>query len=75
LVADHEHVEVLVDGIDRKRARGICRGGQHVGLRGDTNDIGRVASAGALRVIRVDRSGAMAPVVSSTKPTSLIVSA
>ena len=30
MMAHHQHVEMLVDGVDRKRAGGIGRRGQHI---------------------------------------------
>mmetsp|Transcript_16672 Transcript_16672/g.67230 ORF Transcript_16672/g.67230 Transcript_16672/m.67230 type:complete len:869 (-) Transcript_16672:47-2653(-) len=54
VVAHHEHVEVLVDRIDREGPRRVRRRRQHVGLAADLDDVGRVAAAGALRVVRVD---------------------
>jgi len=56
VVTDHEHVEVLVDGVDRVGARRVVRGGQHVGLAARADDVRRVAAAGALGVVRVDRA-------------------
>jgi hypothetical protein len=47
---------VLVDGVDRVGARRVVRGGQHVGLAARADDVRRVAAAGALGVVRVDRA-------------------
>ena len=55
VVADHEHVEVLGDRVDRVRARRVRRRRQHVRVRGDADDVRRVAAAGALGVVGVDR--------------------
>ena len=54
VVADHEHVEMLVDGVDGKGARGVGGGGEDVGLAADADDVGRVAAASALGVKGVD---------------------
>ena len=56
VVADHEHVEMLVDGVDREGARGVGRGREDVGFAADADDVGRVAAAGALGVEGVDRA-------------------
>ena len=55
VMADHQHVEVLVDGIDRERPRRVGAGRQHVRQGGHADDVGGVAAAGAFRVIGVDR--------------------
>jgi hypothetical protein len=65
VVAHHEHlrqlgeckthVEVLVQSVDGVGTGGIGGRRQDVGVLHHDDDIGRVASAGALRVIRVDR--------------------
>jgi hypothetical protein len=47
VVADHEHVEMLVDSVDREGARGVGRGGEDVGFAADADDVGRVATTGA----------------------------
>ncbi len=57
VVADDQHVEVLVDGVDRVRARRVRRARDDVGLRRDGDDVRRVPAARALRVVRVDRCG------------------
>ena len=56
VVADHQHVEVLVERVDRERARRVRRAGQHVRLAAHADDVGRVAAAGAFGVVRVDRA-------------------
>ena len=56
VVADHQHVEVLGERVDGVRAGRVGRRRQHVGLRGDRDDVGRVAAARALGVVRVDRA-------------------
>ena len=54
VVADHEHVEMLVDGVDRVGPRRVGRGRQHVRLAAHLDDVRRVAAAGALGVVGVD---------------------
>ena len=54
VVADHDHVEVLVEGVDRVGVGRIGRRGQAVHLPGHRDDVGRVAAAGALGVVHVD---------------------
>ena len=58
VVADHDHVEVLVERVQRVGVRRVRRGRQAVRLAGDADDVRRVAAAGALRVVRVDRAAA-----------------
>ena len=50
-MADHQHVEVFVDGVDGVGARGVGAGRKHVGLAGDFDDVRRVAAAGAFGVV------------------------
>lgn len=54
VVAHHEHVEVLVQRVARVGPRRVRRARQHVGVLDDADDVGRVAAARALRVVRVD---------------------
>ena len=54
MMADHQHVQVLVQRIHRERHGRIRRGGKAVRLAADVNDVRRVAAAGAFGVIRVD---------------------
>mmetsp|Transcript_32922 Transcript_32922/g.86977 ORF Transcript_32922/g.86977 Transcript_32922/m.86977 type:complete len:576 (+) Transcript_32922:30-1757(+) len=54
VVAHHQHVQVLVDGVDRERPRGIRGRRDDVGEAADLDDVGGVAAAGALRVVGVD---------------------
>ena len=58
VMADHQHVEVLVEGVARVRPGRVGRGRQHVRVRGDLDDVRRVAAAGALGVVGVDRPAA-----------------
>mmetsp|Transcript_27196 Transcript_27196/g.56243 ORF Transcript_27196/g.56243 Transcript_27196/m.56243 type:complete len:751 (+) Transcript_27196:184-2436(+) len=54
VVADHQHVEMLVHGVDGKGPRGVRRAGKDVGFLDDLDDVGGVATAGTLRVVGVD---------------------
>ncbi len=54
VVADHEHVEVLGDGVDRVGPGRVGRRREDVGIGGDGDDVGGVAAAGALGVVAVD---------------------
>ena len=54
MMADHEHVEMLGDGVDGIGARGIGGGRENVGKAGDAHDVGGVAAAGAFGVIGVN---------------------
>ncbi len=58
VVADHEHVEVLVERVHGERARRIGRRREDIGFGTDPEDIRRVPAAGALGVEGVD--GALA---------------
>ena len=55
VMADHQHVEVLVERVHRVRHRRIRARRQDVRLAADPDDVGRVAAAGALGVVGVDR--------------------
>ena len=74
VMAHHEHVEVLVQRIDRVRARRIGARGQDVQLAARADDVRRVAAAGTLRVIGVDGAALEGSERVSTKPDSLSVS-
>ena len=54
VVADHEHVEVLVEGVHGVRPGRVRAAGQHVRVPGDGDDVRRVTASGTLRVVRVD---------------------
>ena len=56
VVADHEHVEVLVERVDRERPRRVRRAREHVRLAADADDVRRVPAARALGVVGVDRA-------------------
>ena len=75
VVADHQHVEVLGERVDGVRPGRVGRGGQHVRLAGDLDD---VRARGRRRRPRCGRCGSSArrsrAIVSSTKPDSFSVS-
>ncbi len=54
VVADHQHIQMFGDGVDRVGAGGVGGGGQHVGQAGDLDNVGRVAAASAFGVESVD---------------------
>ena len=54
VVADHDHVQVLVEGVDRVGVGRVRRRREAVRLAGAADDVGRVPAARALRVIHVD---------------------
>ena len=56
MVADHEHVEVLVERVSRIRPRGVRGAREDVFLAHDADDVRCVAAARALGVICVDCS-------------------
>ena len=74
VVADHQHVEVLVDGVDRVRTGRVGRRRQEVARAATLDDVRGVASAGALGVVAWIARPAMAARVDSTKPASFKVS-
>ncbi len=52
----HQHVEMLVQRVPRERHRRVRGRRQHVGFAAETDDVGRVAAAGAFGVIGVNRA-------------------
>eukprot|EP01022_Parablepharisma_sp_SALTPOND_P030350 TRINITY_DN760_c2_g1_i1.p2 TRINITY_DN760_c2_g1~~TRINITY_DN760_c2_g1_i1.p2 ORF type:complete len:1290 (-),score=479.69 TRINITY_DN760_c2_g1_i1:1065-4934(-) len=54
VMADHQHVQVFVERIDREGTRRIGGGGQHVALAHGRNDVRRMAATGTLGVEGVD---------------------
>ena len=50
-MTDHEHVQVLIDGIDRKGTRRIGTTGQDIGLTDNLENIGSVTTTGTLRAV------------------------
>ena len=53
-MANHQHVEVLVDGVDGIGPRRVRRRGQHVGLAAGLDDVGSMTAPGAFGVVGVD---------------------
>ena len=56
MMADHEHVEMLIDRVDGVRPGGIGGTGQHIRLAANADDVRRVAAARAFGVIGVNRA-------------------
>ena len=56
MMADHQHVEMLIERVDGVGPRGIGGTGQHVRLAADADDVRRVAAARAFGVIGVNRA-------------------
>ena len=54
VMADHQHVKVLVERVDGVGASGVGRRGQHIRLAHHLDDVGCMAATGTLGVIRVD---------------------
>ena len=54
VVADHEHVEVLVEGVVGEGAGGVGGRGEDVVVLDDGDDVRGVAAAGAFGVVGVD---------------------
>ena len=54
VVADHEHINVLVQGVARVRTGGVRRGGKDIRVLDNGDDVGSVATAGAFRVVGVN---------------------
>src|SRR5207244_10849000 len=54
VVAHHQHVQVLVDGVDRVGPRRVGRGRQHVWQPAQFDDVGGMPAAGAFGVEGVD---------------------
>ena len=58
VVADHQHVQVLLNGVDGERASRIGRRRQRILETSHLDDVRRVATAGSLGMVGVDRSPA-----------------
>jgi hypothetical protein len=56
VVADHQHVQVLVQRVDRVRARRVSGTGQDIGFAANANDIRSMAAAGAFGMVSVNRA-------------------
>ena len=50
-MAHHQHVQVLVDGVLGEGSRGVGGGREHVLSAAHRDDVGSVASTGALAVV------------------------
>ncbi|MNE51968.1 hypothetical protein D3C80_1466220 [compost metagenome] len=53
-MADHQHVQVLVDGVYRVRQRGVGGRGQNIRVRAGCDNIRRMAAARAFGMKRMD---------------------
>src|SRR5918992_3347023 len=53
-MADHQHVQVLIDGVDGIGPRRIGAGGKHISLAADLDDVRRMSAARPLGVIGMD---------------------
>ncbi len=58
VMTHHQHVEVLVEGVDGVRPGRVRRTRQHIGLGGDGDDVRCVPAARALGVVGVDGAAA-----------------
>ena len=56
MMADHQHVEMLIERVDGEGARGIGAGGQHVWQAADFYNIGRMPAARAFSMEGVNRA-------------------
>ena len=74
MMANHQHVEMLVNRIDSIRPRRIGELGRTLGSPQTANNIRGVSAARALRMIGVDGAALDAARVASTKPDSFKVS-
>ena len=54
MVADHEHVEMLVDRVHREGPRRVGGRRQHIRQPGDLHDVGRMAAPCPLDMVHVD---------------------
>lgn len=54
VVAHHQHVQVLVQGVARVRPRGVGRRRQHVWMLDNTDDVRGMAATGTFGVVCVD---------------------
>ena len=56
VMANHQHVHMLVERVDRVGSRGVCGRGEHVLLAHDFQNIGRMSAPCALCVEAVNRA-------------------
>jgi len=61
MMAHHQHVQMLIDGVDGVGPGRIGRGRQHVRHTTGLDDVGRMAATGAFGVIRMNRSALEGP--------------
>ena len=54
VMADHQHVQMLGDGVDRVGSRWVGRSRDDVGILADLDDVGGMAAAGTFGVEGVD---------------------
>ena len=54
MMTDHQHIEMLVEGVHRVGPRRVCGRRQHVGPAADLDDIGGVAAAGTFGMEGMD---------------------
>ena len=73
MVAHHQHVQMLVDGVAGERPRRVGRG-RHVLQAGNLDDVWRMAAARTLGVEGVDGAALERLHRASTKPDSFNVS-
>ena len=56
MMAYHQHIQMLIDGVDGERHCRICGRRENVGERGCPDDVRSVSAAGALCVVGMDRA-------------------
>ena len=56
MMADHQHIQMLAQRINRERHRRIRRGGQAVRLAAHFDNVRRMAAARAFRMVGMDRA-------------------
>jgi hypothetical protein len=74
MMADHEHVEVLVNSVDGVGTGRVGGTGQHMGFAADADDVRRVPAAGPFGVVGVNGAAFDGGDGASTKPDSFSVS-
>ncbi len=57
VVADHEHIEMLIDRVHRERARGIGGRGEDIGFTADADDVRRGGRRPRLRCEKCEWCG------------------
>ncbi|STW48190.1 Uncharacterised protein [Klebsiella pneumoniae] len=74
MVADHQHIEMFIDGVEGVGQRWVGGRRQNVRVGAGGDDVRRMAAAGPFGMEGVDGAPPMAARVSSTKPDSFRVS-